>query len=426
MKTKILIELLTQAKIEIISFDHAFEYAGKVYYKLLPSDKANLMLTVAANTFKKVNPNTGEEEDGEIIEPLRDYLVLNIETDFGGYSLPANTYFIDETIRALQGKSIAKFAKYEEHAIDSDFEGVGTISPVEAKHLKELARFTCKDTLRPQFDCVCLRDGYVYASDAHRLVKEPSNNPINIQLPSEALRFMANQKQPADIYQSEEKIKVSCGDKVMLFDRVREQFPYEGTDNILAGHQKYTATINRQELIKAIKQVAKYANQASNMVKLSFKGKYLEAAGQDQDCNVASAIKLHGFNADFTGDVGFKSLYLLDVLSYLKDEMVTLKLNAKDDKVMLGHIVIMPMVIDGEEIRGQEAEQPSIKPKMLITTVKRSRFLDINRLSLNQIKCLNDRKADYYSEILSPKIYSGQPLTRNERFFISNFYTIET
>jgi len=336
------IEQLTAAKLQINNFNHSFEYKGQMYFKLMPGDKTNL------NTSVKFF-------DSARNDCLKNTVTLHIEFENGQYHLPANTYFIDEVIKGLKGKQIAKFNKYSEFErseyIKSDFKSLGTIKQSELAVIKTVSKFTDNNEyLSPQMNCICINNSYIYGSDSHKLIRRPIDCKMNILINQTGQKFINSCKSDIQVSQSESEIKLICNDKNIIIRKCDENYPIEGADSFYEEKYELTALVDRKALIETIKQVSIYANQASNLIRFNFSNESgLIVSGQDIDFSIDSHKRLNVKNLTFTGEIGFKSQFVLQILQTLNTEFVEFALKSSSHAAFLNDILIMPMMLNDSQ-----------------------------------------------------------------------------
>jgi DNA polymerase-3 subunit beta len=113
---------------------------------------------------------------------------------------------------------------------------------------------------------------------------------------------------------------------------------------------------DRVELMTAVRRVSVFSNQASNLVKLKIAGNEIDISAQDLDFSTSANEKI---NCRYDGEdieIGFKSVFLIDILSNLSSAEISIELSdpgraglfipvkeedTDDDLLML----LMPIVI---------------------------------------------------------------------------------
>ena len=133
---------------------------------------------------------------------------------------------------------------------------------------------------------------------------------------------------------------------------------YPSYNSVIPTNNPNKLTIDRLELYNALKRVALFSNQASNLVKLELKNNQMNVSAQDIDFSISANERL---NSQYEGDemeIGFKSSFLIEILSNLTSTDVLAefsdpsragiffpaeKENEDEDVLML----LMPMMIKG-------------------------------------------------------------------------------
>ena len=109
--------------------------------------------------------------------------------------------------------------------------------------------------------------------------------------------------------------------------------------------------------MNTLKRVSVFSNQASNLVKLKLSGNQLTVSAQDIDFSISAYERL---SCQYEGDdmeIGFKSLFLIEILANLKSSDIVMELSdpsraglflpvqkEKDNEDIL--MLLMPMMIN--------------------------------------------------------------------------------
>lgn len=114
--------------------------------------------------------------------------------------------------------------------------------------------------------------------------------------------------------------------------------------------------IDRLHLYNTVKRVSVFSNQASNLIKLNIKDGQLVVSAQDIDFSISAVERL---SCEYEGDaieIGFKSTFLLEILTNISGNDVKVELSdptraglllpdeTDDDENML--MLLMPMMIN--------------------------------------------------------------------------------
>jgi len=119
---------------------------------------------------------------------------------------------------------------------------------------------------------------------------------------------------------------------------------YPSYNSVIPVNNPNKLTIDRQEFYNSLRRVSVYSNQASNLVKLQLTGNQITVSAQDIDFSISAYERL---NCQYDGDdmeIGFKSLFLLEILSNLNSQEVVLELS---DPTRAG--IILPAVKESED-----------------------------------------------------------------------------
>ena len=102
---------------------------------------------------------------------------------------------------------------------------------------------------------------------------------------------------------------------------------YPGYEAVIPKNNPNKLTIDRIEIYNTLRRVSVYSNQASNLVKLHLKPNELVISAQDIDYSISAVETL---NCQYGGDemeIGFKSFFLIEILSNINSDEVVLELS---------------------------------------------------------------------------------------------------
>ncbi len=227
---------------------------------------------------------------------------------------------------------------------------------------------TADDELRPVMNGILIEvspDNMTFvASDAHKLVRyirkdAKSDNESSFILPKKPAGILKNIVTRAD-----DELTLEFDDKNAVFS-----FPgfylvcrlvegnYPSYNTVIPSENPNRLTVDRVELYNTLKRVSIFSNQASNLVKLGITGNQLNISAQDIDYSISAREELM---CQYEGDemtIGFKSLFLLEILSNIGTEEVNIEMsdptragivlpkdNDNEDEDIL--MLLMPMMIN--------------------------------------------------------------------------------
>src|SRR6056297_18637 len=228
---------------------------------------------------------------------------------------------------------------------------------------------TADDELRPVMNGIYIElftDSMTFvASDAHKLVRyrrmdakaEQESSFILPKKPASLLKAILPKEENDVIIEFDDKNAFFTLSNYRLVSRLVEG-NYPSYNSVIPTNNPNKLTIDRLELYNALKRVALFSNQASNLVKLELKNNQMNASAQDIDFSISANERL---NSQYEGDemeIGFKSSFLIEILSNLTSTDVLAefsdpsragiffpaeKENEDEDVSML----LMPMMIKG-------------------------------------------------------------------------------
>jgi DNA polymerase-3 subunit beta len=229
---------------------------------------------------------------------------------------------------------------------------------------------TAEDELRPVMNGIYVElaseNVTFVATDAHKLVRYRRNDVK----PEQESSFIFPKK-PASLLKNilvkeDSQVDVKFDDKNVEFTLPKYQMisrltegNYPSYNSVIPSENPFQLTIDRLSFYNTIKRVSVFSNQASNLIKLSLKGNQLTVSAQDIDFSISGHETL---NCQYEGDdmnIGFKSSFLLEILSNLNSSEVMMflsdpsraglfypasKENEDEDVLML----LMPMMVDAD------------------------------------------------------------------------------
>jgi len=227
---------------------------------------------------------------------------------------------------------------------------------------------TADDELRPVMNGIFIElspeEMTFVASDAHKLVRYK-----RADVKSEDLSSFILPKKPASLLKNllpreEGTVKLEFDDKNAFFTlngfkvicRLVEG-KYPAYNSVIPTNNPNELIADRLECYNTIKRVSVFANQASNLVRLKLTPNELIVSAQDVDFAISAVETI---KCEYTGnpmEIGFKSTFLVEILSNLSSSDVKIKLsdpsraglllpvekeNENEDILML----LMPMMIN--------------------------------------------------------------------------------
>ncbi len=203
------------------------------------------------------------------------------------------------------------------------------------------------------------------ASDAHKLVRYIRkgfrvDKPGSFILPKKPASLLKNilpkEENDVTIEFDDKNARFVLGDHTLVCRLVEGGYP--SYNSVIPQDNPNKMHVDRVAMMNALKRVSVFSSQASNLVRLSITGNQLTLSAQDIDFSVSASEWL---KCQYDGDdmeIGFKSTFLLEILSNLPGDEVVFELadptragiilpaeqeDENDDLLML----LMPMMIGG-------------------------------------------------------------------------------
>jgi len=310
-------------------------------------------------------------EEGEITVPAR--LLVDSLKEFADIPLEFKTNENTTSIEMVwaNGNAILPFTTAEDYpemaALSADSSVFGINSQVLLEGINRTIYATAEEELRPVMNGVFFdidNDALtLVASDAHKLVcytrhDIKSENKSSYILPKKPASILKNLLTKID-----QDVKISFDNRnahfefesfVLVCRLVEGNYP--AYRSVIPKNNTNKLTINRQDFLNSLRRVSVCSNPASSLIKLKMTYNQLVISAQDLDFSTASNETL---NCQYDGDhmeVGFKSSFLIDILTNLPYTDISLEMsdpsraalilpsgNSDKDEEILA--LIMPMLV---------------------------------------------------------------------------------
>jgi len=197
---------------------------------------------------------------------------------------------------------------------------------------------TAEDELRPVMNGIFLEmndDSVTFvASDAHKLVKykrsdlktEISSSFILPKKPASLLKNILPKTDVDVLLEFDDKNAIFTFKTFVLICRLVEG-KYPSYNSVIPTDNPNKVTIDRLDLYNSLRRVSVFSNQASNLIKLSLSGNLMNVSAQDIDFSISAYERL---NCQYDGEemeMGFKSTFLIEILSNIASSDVILELS---------------------------------------------------------------------------------------------------
>lgn len=282
------------------------------------------------------------KEDGNIAIPARILLetLRNLPEQPVTFSIDSATYSIeinsDNGRYKLSGENATDFPKIP---IVTDGYAVNMSSGILGQAITNTIFATSNDELRPAMTGVYIKldetNTTFVATDSHRLIRYrrvdiASDMAHSMIIPRKALTLL---KAVLPSENTNVNLEFNASNAFFSFNHVKmicrlidERFPdYE---NVIPSDNENNMNINKAELLSSLRRIAIYANKTTHQVRLKITGSELMISAEDLDFSNEANERLSCEHDGEDIEIGFNAKFLIEMLSNLDAEAITLRLNA--------------------------------------------------------------------------------------------------
>lgn len=335
------------------------------------------LLTITASDVETTLITTMELDnvDGEGMIALPAKLLIDTLREFPEQPL---TFQVDTSTFGVQvfsenGKySIVGYDGEDFPEIPSINEDAGALVTVKPRSLlkgiEKTLFATADDELRPVMNGIFieLRPDYMsfVASDAHKLVRYrrldvKTETDASFILPKKPAALLKNLLPKQDF-----EVKIQFNDKNAFFTLSNYKLicrlvegNYPSYNSVIPVNNPNSMAIDRLAFYNTVKRVSVFANQASNLVKLSLTASQVVVSAQDIDFSISAVERLACEYEGEDMEIGFKSTFLQEILSNIPSTEVRLEMSdpsraglllpeEKEDEDEDVLMLLMPMMIN--------------------------------------------------------------------------------
>lgn len=335
-------------------------------------------LPILDNFLFRLDENELEITASDLESTLTTKMTLENTSDSGSIAVPARiltdtlkefpeqplTFEIDnDKLSVIINSENGKFTVVGQNA--GDFPQMPTIKqdqkatievPAEVLYsgINKTLFATADDELRPVMNGVYVElatDNLTFvASDAHKLVRykrtdAKADTDSSFILPKKPASLLKNvlpkEENPVTIEFDDKNAFFSMTEYKLVCRLVEGNYP--SYNSVIPTDNPNKLSIDRVEFYNTLKRVSVYSNQASNLVKLALTGNQITVSAQDIDFSISAYERL---NCQYEGEdmeIGFKSTFLIEILSNLSSTDVIVELS---DPTRAG--IMLPAVSENE------------------------------------------------------------------------------
>lgn len=282
------------------------------------------------------------KEQGSIAVPARILLdtLKNLPEQPVTFSIDESTYSIeiisDNGRYKLSGENATDFPKVP--SVSNDF-SAEISTEILSRAVNNTIFATSNDELRPAMTGVYVNLGDTtttfVATDGHRLVRYrrtdvKSENGNSIIIPRKALNLL---KATLPVENTEVTVNFNMSNAFFKFGNIKmicrlidERFPdYE---NVIPSGNNIQMSIERSDLLGALKRISIYANKTTHQVRLKITGSELQISAEDLDFSNEANERLSCEHDGEDIEIGFNAKFLIEMLNNLDSDKIQLTMSA--------------------------------------------------------------------------------------------------
>lgn len=310
---------------------------------LFELDKGSLTVTASdLQTSMITELQVESKEKGSIAVPARILLdtLKNLPEQPVTFSIDESTYSVeiisDNGRYKLSGENATDFPKVP--AVSNDFTAEIS-SDVLSRAVNNTIFATSNDELRPAMTGVYVNLGdkntTFVATDGHRLVRYrrtdvKSDNGNSIIIPRKALNLLKatlpSENTDVSLNFNLSNAFFKFGNIKMICRLIDERFPdYE---NVIPSGNNIKMTIERSDLLSALKRISIYANKTTHQVRLKITGSELQISAEDLDFSNEANERLSCEHDGEDIEIGFNAKFLIEMLTNMDSDQIRLTMSA--------------------------------------------------------------------------------------------------
>ena len=196
---------------------------------------------------------------------------------------------------------------------------------------------TANDELRPVMNGIYFditeENLTLAASDAHKLVRyktteakgDKASNFILPKKPASMLkRILPKESGDVQVQFDDKNACFTLSNYKMVCRQVEGRYP--NYNAVIPKANQHKAIVDRLALINALKRVSVFSNQAVNLIKLQLNENEIFISAQDIDFSISAEEKVACQYQSEQINIGFKSTFLIEILSNLESSDVVIEL----------------------------------------------------------------------------------------------------
>ena len=213
---------------------------------------------------------------------------------------------------------------------------------------------TANDDLRPTLSGVYFDNGFIVATDAHKLVKVESSINGNFILPKKASQQLKNllPKDTNVTLQYNQTNALFSFDNITIITRLVDG-KYPNYEAVIPKENPNRLSINRQEFISVLKRMEVFANKQTNQIRLDLSDFEVFISSEDVDYRSRAKETLDAVYSGEPMAIGVNAKFLVEMLNSLNCEEVYLDMSEPNRAILINGEegvleLIMPIMLNAK------------------------------------------------------------------------------
>ena len=213
---------------------------------------------------------------------------------------------------------------------------------------------TANDDLRPTLSGVYFDNGFIVATDAHKLVKVESSINGNFILPKKASQQLKNllPKDTNVTLQYNQTNALFSFDNITIVTRLVDG-KYPNYEAVIPKENPNRLSINRQEFISVLKRMEVFANKQTNQIRLDLSDFEVLISSEDTDYRSRAKETLNGVYSGQSMSIGVNAKFLVEMLNSLNCDEVFLDMSEPNRAILINGEegvleLIMPIMLNSK------------------------------------------------------------------------------
>jgi len=219
----------------------------------------------------------------------------------------------------------------------------------DVKLLTTANDFIGADELRPSFKLICLRNGKMYATDAHSAMFHPLESDIqdDVFISKKVRTLLQLWNGDWDVYAGSKYTSFTNADGVVITTRTSDE-RYPDIENVIPRENPVELKVIVKEFTDIIKTGSKFANKNSNRVAVVCnEGKTtLSFSDEELGQSYEAELELQSVNDNIT--IGFNSRFLDRVFKHCGNKAIIEMSTPNRAAVINGTFLLMPVMLTNE------------------------------------------------------------------------------